>query len=144
MFLRRQQRLKRFRRCLREGLRDRDHIQHTNGTTATVPAVGTDNSTSPKSRRMPTSRTDNLPITPTFRFKRRRSSHIMWVLLNPFPGDKLTLEVFAKFYPEQSQRRQSYYNPQTTVPIPAAPVQQPPPPRTLPISPLSEPSLTEF
>jgi hypothetical protein len=88
-FFRRQQGLKRFRQCLREGLRDRDHTRHSNGTTV-VPAIGANNRPSPELHGIPMSHTGSPSATAAFRFRQRHSSHKMCVLLKPFSGDDLT------------------------------------------------------
>lgn len=88
-FFRRQQGLKRFLQSLREGLRDQDHIRHSNETTA-VPAIGANNSPSQKFHGILMPRTNSSPTTTTFRPRQRRSSHTTWVSSNPFLGDELT------------------------------------------------------
>lgn len=133
-FFRRRQELKRFRQYLREGLRDRDRAQPSNGTMA-IPVIGTSDSPSPKFHGILTAHTDSPPTTVTSLFRQQHSSQMTWVSLRLLSPDKLTFEVFAKFHSGQSSRWQNYHNPQTTVPIPTAPIQQRPPPCTLSIFP---------
>ena len=127
--------LKRFHQCLqREGLRDRDHIRHSNGTTA-VPIIGANSPLSLKFHGMLTSHTGSPPTTAVYPFRQQHTSHMMWVSLQQFQVMSLP-ELFAKFYHGQPSEWRSYYDTPATVPTPAVPVQQPPPPRTLSIVPL--------
>lgn len=83
-FFRLQQGLKRFHQCLRrEGLRDRDHIRHSNGTTA-IPIIGANSPPSMKFHGMLTSHTGRPPTTAMYPFRQRHTSHPMWVSLQQF------------------------------------------------------------